>query len=298
MLESQSIKNERINYLIKELTPSYSLKENFRNVDIIGYDILNENKERIRAAKFDFYTQNKIYVILYGKRKITGTIAPEENKFPRCKALLEHQDGGYFWSTNTSYVVGTQEKQDFSEEWKIGGIYKIQFAFKVPKYALPGKYRLRIMDEKAGRSDSGRLISFDKIKIFIKRPKAHKKEIFKDYDLSLDGCLLNPAVKRRKQIDFYWTGNIEFYINEDLRNFKKIIISARGTPALGIYPLLKIYADKREIAHFNVKGEWSEYELDLRLDKENHILKVRFDNDGGGPGEDRNMYVRMVKLVR
>ena len=79
---------------------------------------------------------------------------------------------------------------------------------------------------------------------------------------------------------------------------KKIIVIARGSPALGVYPLLKVYVDKKEIGNVYVNSEWNKYEFDLKLEKEGHILKVRFDNDGGGPGEDRNMYVKMIKLVR
>jgi len=56
--------------------------------------------------------------------------------------------------------------------------------------------------------------------------------------------------------------------------------------------------DKKEIGNVYLNSKWNEYEFDLKLDKESHILKVRFNNDAGRPGENRDMYVKMIKLVR
>ena len=298
VLMSQSVRKEKINSLIKELTPTHTIKKSFKNLDIIGFDVLDENKKRITSSKFKFYSGHQFYIVLYGKRKITEGKASAENKLERCKAVLVHQNGGYFWSMNTSYLLGKQEIKDARKEWEIGGIYKVRFAFEAPEYALPGRYKLKLFKEKAQFPKHLRLIAFDKINIIIKSPKIHKSEKFEDYNLSRKGCLLNPAVQSNEYIAFPWTGNIKFYINRDLRNFNKIIVIAKGTPALGVYPLLKIYVDKVEIGNVYVNSEWNEYEFDLKLNKERHILKVRFNNDGVGPGEDRNMYVKMIKLVR
>jgi len=298
VLMSQSARKEKINSLVEELTPTYTIKKSFKNLDIIGFDVLDENRKRITSSKFKFYSGNQFYIVLYGKKKVTEGKASAENKLERCKAFLVHHNGGYFWSENTSYLIGKQEIKDTWEEWKIGGIYKVRFAFEVPEFALPGRYRLELFKEKAQLPKHLRLITLDKINIIIQSSKIHKSEKFEDYNLSLKGCLLNPAVQRNKYIAFPWIGNIIFYIDRDLRNFKKIIISAKGTPALGVYPLLKIYIDKKEIGNVYVNREWNEYEFDIKLNKERHILKVSFNNDGGGPGEDRNMYIKMIKLVR
>jgi hypothetical protein len=168
----------------------------------------------------------------------------------------------------------------------------------VPEFALPGRYKLKLFKEKAQSPRHLGLIIFDKINIIIKSPKIYKSEKFEDYNLSIKGCLLNSAVQRDEYIAFLWTGNIEFFIDKDIRKFNKIIITAKGIPAFGVYPLLKVYVDKKEIGNVYVNSEWRKYEFDLKLDKEGHILKVRFDNDAVGPGEDRNMYVKIIKLVR
>jgi hypothetical protein len=293
----QSIKKEKINSSIKELTPTHSVKKSFKNIDIIGFDVLDENKNRLTSSKLKFYSGNKFYIVLYGKRKRSEGKAPAENKLEKCKAMLEHRKGGYFWSKRTAYVLGAKEIEDAFEEWEIGGIYKIRFEFEVPEFALPGRYKLKTHRENSSHPGES-ILTIDAIKINIKRQKIPQREITEDYNLSLDGCLLNPADQRKIDVVFYWTGNIEFYIDKDLINFKKIIVSARGSSALGVYPLLKVYVDKKEIGNVYVNSEWNKYEFDLKLEKEGHILKVRFDNDGGGSGEDRNMYVNLIKLVK
>lgn len=297
-LTFQSIKKEKIIALIGDLTPSNSIKKSFKNIDIIGYDILNENKRRLTSSKFKFYKGNKFYLVLYGKRKISEGLAPRENKLGKCKAVLEHQKRGYFWSMETTFHLGKKKIEESPQEWEIGGIYKIRFTFIIPEFALPGKYKLKIVNEKSALPNVGRLRIFDKIKITTKCKKTHKSEKIEDYNLPLESCLLNPAIQRSEHIYFPHTGNIEFFIDKDLRNFQKIIITARGTLAFGVYPLLKTYVHQKEIGSVYVNGDWKQYEFDLKLDKESHILKVRFDNDGKGPGENRNMYVKMIKLVR
>lgn len=297
-LTSQSIKKEKINSSIKVLTPTHSIKKSFKNINIIGFDVLDENKNRVTSSRFKFYPGNKFYIVLYGKRKRTEGKAPTENKLENCKAILEHRNGGYFWSKKTSYLLGEKEIEENWEEWQIGGIYKIRFTFEVPKFALLGRYKLKLFQEKAQFPRYLRLITFDRIKTTIKSPKIHKSEEVEDYILPLGSCLLNPAIQSNGYIVFPWTGNIEFYIDRDIKNFNKIVITVKGTPAFGVYPLLKVYVDKLEIGSAYVNSEWNEYEFDINVDKKSHLLKVRFDNNAGGQGEDRNMFVNMIKLVK
>jgi len=295
---AQFIKKYRINNLIESLTPSRKIELTYKNINIIGYDILDKNKKCLTPHNIKFYPGNKFYLVLYGKRKITKRKTPKENRMPPCKACLEYKNGGYFWSKNTSYLLGNQWINKNPEEWKIGGIYKIMFSFKVPEYALPGEYKFNITKEKSAVPYMERLITLNSPKIIVIPYKIHKNKKDENKDLLLEGCLLNPAVYAKGYIAFYWTGNIEFYIDEDIRNFKKIVITAKGEPAFDEYPLLKIYINEKEIAGNYINGQWNKYEFDLKLKKESHILKVRFDNDEGGLGEDRNMYVRTVKFVR
>ena len=298
VLKSQSLQEEKIDSLISELTPTHTIKKSYKNLCIIGFDVFDEKMECVTSSKFRFHPGDQFFIVLYGERKMTEAKTPAENKLERCKAHLAYQNGGYFSSMNTSYPLGEREIKDTWEEWQIGGIYKIKFTFKVPECAYPGKYTLILIKEKIMDPSVGKLFTIDEIKIDIKRSKIPKGEINYEYNLPLEGCLLNPAVQRNEYIALLWTGSIKFYVGRDLRSFNKVIIRARGTPAAGVYPLLKIYVDKKEIGDVYLNSEWKEYEFDLKLDKENHLLIVRFDNDDMKRGEDRDMYIKMIKLVR
>jgi len=295
-LELQFFIKEKINAFIKELIPTCSLKRTYKNLDIIGFDILDKNGNQINSPRYRFSSGDPFSIVLYGKRKITEGKMPEENKLERCMAILEHENGGYFWSAKTSYFFKEQEIAGILKEWQIGGIYKVQFTFKVPEFSLPGKYILILIQEKekSNHPNLGMMIKLNEIKITTKRPKAYKKEKIEDYNLSIEECLINPAIIRKKIIEFPWTGNIKFYIDKDLKNYKKIIINAKGSPALGVYPLLKVYVDHTEVGNVYVNREWKQYEFNLKVDKESHILKIRFDNNI----PNRAMYINMIKLLR
>jgi len=295
---SQSIEKTKTNSIIKELTPTYPIKENLKNLSIIGFDILDGKRNRLTHSRFKFYPGEQFYIVLYGKKKRISGITPSKNKQCKIKAVFEYQKGGYFCSTNTSYFLGKNEIKETLGEWQIGGVFKIQFSFKVPKLALPGKYKLITVKEKASRPGIGKLKTFNKIKIILKRPKTIRSKINKYYNLQLEDGILNPAIIRAKNAVFLWTGNIKYFLDRDIKNFNKIIISAKGTPARGVYPLLTVYIDKIEIGTVYINSEWNNYEFDLKLTKEAHILKIRFANDYSDNREDRNMYVNMIKLVR
>lgn len=296
-LLSEQVRKEKIISQINKLTPTHSINKSFENIDIIGFDVCDESQNRLASSKFEFSPGNQFYLIFYCRKNRSKDISPAENKLRTSRAVFAHQNGGYFWSKKTDFLQWKPESKASKEEWKIGGIYRIQFNFKVPEYALPGKYKLKGVNATSVRPEIQRLIAFDRIKINIIRKKTYDSRIIKDYDLSLEECLLNPAFLGNQQIIFFWTGNIEFFIEKNLSNFKKIIVAAKGTSALGICPLLKIYAEKEEIGSVFINSEWNQYEFDLKVNKETHILKVRFDNDGRGAGENRDMYVNMIKLI-
>ena len=68
---SQPSKKEKLSYLIRELSPPYSLYQRLgENLEIVGYDVLDENRNHIKSAKFTFFRETKFYVILYIKRKL------------------------------------------------------------------------------------------------------------------------------------------------------------------------------------------------------------------------------------
>lgn len=290
-------KNEKLKAQISELIPSHSFIKSCRNFEIVGFDVLNHEEIVLSSKKFSFLPGDYFYVVLYGRRKIFKSKSPQSNFFPECKASMEHQNGAYFWSIKILYPLQNLEDKVKPVEWEIGGLYKIKFAFRVPSLVLPGKFRLRIFEEKIGNPLMGSLIDLDEIKINIEKKKG--VEIKRNrYNLPLNECLLNPAVVRKDCIYFYWTGNVEYFFSESLENYSKIIISAMGTPAYAIYPLLKLYIGEKEVGNMFIKDQWRDYEFDLKPKKNSHILKIRFDNDTKEQGQDRNMRIKKIELIK
>jgi len=97
---------------------------------------------------------------------------------------------------------------------------------------------------------------------------------------------------------FPLTGDIDFFVNQDIKEYKKIVITAKGTPAFEIFPLLKVFIQQNEIGSVYISEDWKQYEFNLILNKESHVLKIRYSNDAKNLQENRNMYVKTVKLVR
>jgi len=180
VLNSQSLHKEKIDSLINELTPTHTIKKSYKNLSLIGFDVLDEKMKRITSSKFRFHPGDQFYIVLYGKRKMTEGKAPGENKIESCNAVFKYHNGGYFWNTKTFYLLGEKEIEGFMGEWQIGGIYKIRFPFKVPEFTLPGEYTLIMRSEKFKHPSIGRLITFNEIQIDIKKSEIQKSE--KNYD--------------------------------------------------------------------------------------------------------------------
>ncbi|HJN18605.1 MAG TPA: glycoside hydrolase family 2 TIM barrel-domain containing protein, partial [Armatimonadota bacterium] len=70
-------------------------------------------------------------------------------------------------------------------------------------------------------------------------------------------------------------------------------IEARGTPAQGAFPLAAVRLDGEPVGTLSIRGEeWDSYATDHTATAGEHEFEVAFINDGSGPGEDRNMYVK------
>lgn len=63
-----------------------------------------------------------------------------------------------------------------------------------------------------------------------------------------------------------------------------------------MYPLLKVFINEKEAGQIFVNQEWRDYKFKIDNEKGPFRLRIRFDNNGSGNGEDRNMYVQWVKL--
>jgi len=296
-LHSQIRKKEAIKTSIEDLTPTFSLNSSVGNVDLTGFDVFYK-KNILTSPKVRLHPKEPFQVIIFAKKKLSDAIKQSEKSFDKLKACLKHQRGGYFWCDNAKYLSDKQESDLIGEEWKIGGVYKIRLSFTVPLFALPGKYLLTLVDEKVDVPYMGTLGTIEKLKIsIIVKPKKEKTRL-EDYNLPLDQCLLNNAVMLHDSMIFPLTGDIDFFVNQDIKEYKKIVITAKGTPAFEIFPLLKVFIQQNEIGSVYISEDWKQYEFNLILNKESHVLKIRYSNDAKNLQENRNMYVKTVKLVR
>lgn len=75
----------------------------------------------------------------------------------------------------------------------------------------------------------------------------------------------------------------------------RITVWARGTPAEGIYPIVVLEVDGKEIGRVECKGEdWSPHSVVAELPQGKHILRLSFINDLWRPPEDRNLWISQL----
>ena len=78
------------------------------------------------------------------------------------------------------------------------------------------------------------------------------------------------------------------------------ILGARlgGTPAQGGWPICKVAVDDQTVGYLGTThGEFDDYALLADVPAGRHQVSLSFDNDGGGPGEDRNMFMSALLTV-
>lgn len=77
----------------------------------------------------------------------------------------------------------------------------------------------------------------------------------------------------------------------------RITIWARGTPVGGIYPVVVLEMDGKEIGRVECKGEdWSPHSLIAHLPPGRHVLRLSFINDEWRPPEDRNLWLSQIEF--
>jgi len=77
----------------------------------------------------------------------------------------------------------------------------------------------------------------------------------------------------------------------------RITIVGRGTPLGGVYPIVKLEIDGKELGEVECKGEdWSPHSIVAHLPAGKHILRLSFINDEWNPPEDRNLWIARVEF--
>ena len=76
-------------------------------------------------------------------------------------------------------------------------------------------------------------------------------------------------------------------------------IVASGTPAAGVFPLVAVAIDEQTVGHIQLTGgNWRSYSLNVDLPEGDHVLRLSFTNDLNAAGEDRNLQLDKVVVLR
>ncbi|MDD4869136.1 MAG: carbohydrate-binding domain-containing protein [Kiritimatiellae bacterium] len=115
-------------------------------------------------------------------------------------------------------------------------------------------------------------------------------------EMTTEGYLISKA---RDHIIMCTTGSVskEIDITEDGRY--GITIITKGTPLDGIWPMMQVALDDEVVNLVSVpSSDWITVSAPCELRKGRHMVKISFINDASKPGEDRNMFVKQVDIVR
>lgn len=90
-------------------------------------------------------------------------------------------------------------------------------------------------------------------------------------------------------------GTLESEIEIGKAGRYRITLWARGTPAEGIYPIVVLELDGKEIGRVECKGEdWTPHSIIAELPAGKHTLHISFINDLWKPPEDRNLWLSQI----
>ena len=264
-------------------------------IRVIGCDFLNNKNEIIKTEIPSFNRGDEFYYVLYYKLDDPlphkNTMLSSDYVLPIGKIVLL---GAYFEAIRpSSFTVQSAGGTHVAfSNLKEGEVYKQIFRMKIPRYSLPGKYEIVLKKDNIPSSPHGKQY----VQIIVpqvERPNESSKDLMV---IPASEFLLNPAVPLGSEVLFPWTGDIVGYIADSSHSFIHIVIRARGDQALGVYPLLKVFINEKEAGQSFVNQGWRDYKFKIDNEKGPFRLRIRFDNNAEGKGEDRNMFVQWVKL--
>jgi hypothetical protein len=96
----------------------------------------------------------------------------------------------------------------------------------------------------------------------------------------------------------YWTGTMHTLVTLP-EGEATVNIMASGSSANGLFPYMSVELDGNEIGGvFIDSSDWKDYSFKVKTDGGVKVLSVTFANDGSNKekGEDRNLYVREVRI--
>jgi len=78
----------------------------------------------------------------------------------------------------------------------------------------------------------------------------------------------------------------------------RLRLLAKGTPVNGVYPIVVISIDEREVAQVEcASASWDTFEAGVVLPEGGHVLRFAFINDGRTATEDRNLWLDRIEVA-
>ncbi|MCY3018292.1 MAG: hypothetical protein NTW87_04570, partial [Planctomycetota bacterium] len=115
-------------------------------------------------------------------------------------------------------------------------------------------------------------------------------------EMTVEGQFVKAA---EDHVGMYTNGSVskKIEIAEDGRY--GIAVSAKGTPMENVWPMMDVALDGESVNVISVPNrDWVTLSAPCDMRKGTHTVKVSFINDASKPGEDRNMFVKQVDIVR
>ena len=132
--------------------------------------------------------------------------------------------------------------------------------------------------------------------IFTKGLQGKEVESYEVEDWTLEGTIVE---RREPGVTFATIGSAAAEIDFPRSGVYVIGVVARGTPAVGVYPIARVSIDGEPLGTISVAGEaWHTATTFGHVEQGKHEVSVAFINDGSGPpNEDRNLYVDKLLIA-
>ncbi|MGD0090415.1 MAG: carbohydrate-binding domain-containing protein, partial [Planctomycetota bacterium] len=115
-------------------------------------------------------------------------------------------------------------------------------------------------------------------------------------DMSIEGQLVRA---NGDHVDMFTNGAVSSKIEIAEGGRYGIAVSAKGTPMENVWPMMEVAVDGEPVNMISVPSpDWMTVSAPCDLQKGSHTVKVSYINDASKPGEDRNMFVKQVDIVR
>jgi hypothetical protein len=105
--------------------------------------------------------------------------------------------------------------------------------------------------------------------------------------------------RQADHIVMYTTGSIDGAVDIKTAGTYRVNVWGKGTPLKGIFPIIALELDEKEIGRVEVKSDdWAAHSTTVTLPAGLHNLRVRFVNDENEGGADRNIWLDRFEFAK